>query len=155
MRIELEIGDNLKEVVQTFCRECSDKHNLGTEVSAAFKLNFGNIADKLIKNYLEEELKEIIIKVGGEMVFSEPPQKNYRMSVSFKQIEQVITDLEDMKESHELWANKFEANPEDEKKYVATGEWDDAKTHRGYIAKYECIIGLIKQLDIERRKKCL
>jgi len=63
MRIELEIGSNLKTVIETFCYECSDKHNLGTEVSAAFKLNFGDMVDKLIKSYLKEELKEIVIKV--------------------------------------------------------------------------------------------
>jgi len=63
MRIELEIGSNLKTVIETFCYECSDKHNLGTEVSAAFKLNFGDIVDKLIKSHLKKELKEIVIKV--------------------------------------------------------------------------------------------
>jgi len=63
MRIELEIGSNLKEAIQTFCRHCSDTHNLGTEVSAAFRLNFGDIADKIIKSYSESELEEIIIKV--------------------------------------------------------------------------------------------
>lgn len=63
MRIELEIGSNLKEAVQTFCIHCSDKHNLGTEVSAAFKLNFVDIIDKFVKNPLKAELEEIIIKV--------------------------------------------------------------------------------------------
>jgi len=75
------------------------------------------------------------------------------MSTSSKQIEQVITDLGGMKESHKRWAEYFEADLEVEKEYVATGEWDDAKTHREYVAKYERIIDLIKQLDIERKRE--
>ena len=63
MRIELEIGSNLKEAIQTFCRVCSDEYNLGDQLSTAFKLDFGDIADKLIKSYAESELEEIIIKL--------------------------------------------------------------------------------------------
>jgi len=74
------------------------------------------------------------------------------MSISLKQIEQAIADLEVMKESHELWAKLFGADPETEKEYVDTGEWDNAKTHRKYVVKYECIIDLIKQLWGERKE---
>lgn len=63
MRIELEIGSNLKEAIQTFCRESENHYSLGTEVSAAFGLDFGNMVDQLIKSHLKGELEEIIIKV--------------------------------------------------------------------------------------------
>lgn len=63
MKLELEIGSNLKEAIQTFCRECTDDYDLGNQVSAAFNLNFGDIMNSLIKSHLNSELEEIIIKV--------------------------------------------------------------------------------------------
>jgi len=64
MKIELEIGMNLRGAIETFCRiHGSDTDSLGTEISAAFGLNFGDIADSLIKSYSNSKLEEIIIKV--------------------------------------------------------------------------------------------
>jgi len=63
MRIELEVGDNLKTMLNDFCWYCDNKYSLGSEVRTAFGLDFGDIVDKLIKSYSKEELKEIIIKV--------------------------------------------------------------------------------------------
>lgn len=63
MRIELEIGSNLKTMVETFCYECSDKHDLGTEVNAAFGLNFKNMVENLVKNHSNSKLEEIVIKM--------------------------------------------------------------------------------------------
>ena len=63
MKLELEIGLNLRMMVEEFCRHCEDRYNLGNQVSNAFGLNFGDMVDKLIKSHLKGELKEIIIKV--------------------------------------------------------------------------------------------
>jgi len=63
MKLELEIGINLKEAIQTFCRLSGDPYNLGSQVSDAFGLDFGDIVDKLIKSHLKGELEEVIIKV--------------------------------------------------------------------------------------------
>jgi len=63
MIIDLEVGDNLRKMVEDFCFKCEDRYNLGSEVRDAFGLDFGNMIDQLIKSHLEGELKEIIIKV--------------------------------------------------------------------------------------------
>ena len=64
MKLELEIGLNLRMMVEEFCRHCEDRYNLGDQVSNAFGLNFGYMVDKLAESYLlSDELKEIIIKV--------------------------------------------------------------------------------------------
>lgn len=39
-------------------------------------------------------------------------------------------------EAHIAWADWFEANPEKEATYVATGEWDSAKDHRTIADNY-------------------
>jgi len=63
MRIELEIGSNLSDAIQTFCRiHCSDT-NLGAAINDAFGLNFGYMVNSLAKNYAKSRLEEIIIKV--------------------------------------------------------------------------------------------
>jgi len=63
MKLELEIGTNLRMMVEEFCVQCEDKYNLGHGVSNAFGLNFGSMVDKLIKSHLKGELKEIVIKM--------------------------------------------------------------------------------------------
>jgi len=63
MKLELEIGMNLRIMVEEFCAQCEDRYNLGNQVSYAFGLDFGNMVDKLIKSHLEGELEEITIKV--------------------------------------------------------------------------------------------
>lgn len=64
MRIELEIGMNLRGAIETFCSECDNRYNLGNELSNAFGLNFGYMVDQLIKSHLKGELEEITIKIG-------------------------------------------------------------------------------------------
>lgn len=63
MKLELEVGGNLRMMIEEFCSKCDDRYNLGSEVSAAFGLDFGDMVDKLIKSYSKGELKEITIKV--------------------------------------------------------------------------------------------
>jgi hypothetical protein len=47
---------------------------------------------------------------------------------------------------HEEWAEYFEKYPEYETDYVATGEWDDAKTQRQIAAKYKRIVSFLQSL---------
>ena len=47
--------------------------------------------------------------------------------------------------AHNSWVKCFEANPEEEARYVATGEWDSAKKHREYTDTYQKIIEYIKE----------
>lgn len=63
MKLELEIGTNLRMAIEHFCVHAGDEYNLGNEVSSAFGLNFGSMVDKLIKSHLKGELEEILIKV--------------------------------------------------------------------------------------------
>jgi len=63
MKLELEIGDNLRGTLENFCSLCEDRYNLGNEVRSAFGLDFGDMVDKLIKSHLKGELEEITIKV--------------------------------------------------------------------------------------------
>lgn len=48
--------------------------------------------------------------------------------------------IESMQLTHIHWAEYFEANPEKEKEYVATGEWDNAKEHRRIVKIYDEVL---------------
>ena len=61
-------------------------------------------------------------------------------------IKEAISDVEYMKESHICWAEYFEENPEIEKKYVSTGDWDNAHTHREYVKKYDNILEILNSI---------
>ena len=63
MKLELEIGLNLRMAIEEFCASCDNRYDLGNELSSAFGLNFGSMVDKLIKSHLKGELEEILIKV--------------------------------------------------------------------------------------------
>jgi len=58
----------------------------------------------------------------------------------------VIRFLKDVIVNHEYWAWRFKKYPKLEKKYVATGEWDDAKMQRKHVKRYKQIISYIKKL---------
>lgn len=49
-------------------------------------------------------------------------------------------------ETHRKWADFMEANPEQEARYVATGDWDNAKEHRRLQAGYEFAVMRFKEL---------
>jgi len=63
MKLEIEIGPNLRMAIEGFCARSGDEYNLGNEVRSAFGLNFGGMVDSFIKSHLKGELKEIVIKV--------------------------------------------------------------------------------------------
>ena len=50
-------------------------------------------------------------------------------------------------ESHIGWAEYFEENPEIEKEYVATDEWDSAERHREFADQYQRTIDYIKNFE--------
>ncbi len=60
-------------------------------------------------------------------------------------IQESINDVVRMKRIHVQWAEHFETNPDEEKEYVATGEWDTAKEHRKYVEKYNKILNILKE----------
>ena len=66
-----------------------------------------------------------------------------------EKIKKVIKDVKWMKDIHRQWAEYFEKNPEIEKEYVATGEWDSAKEHRELMADYDNILNVIEFLKKE------
>lgn len=60
-------------------------------------------------------------------------------------IDYLIGEIERYKQSHIVWADYFEKNPEIEKEYTSTGEWDDAKEHRHIIAVYDEVIDRLRK----------
>ena len=55
--------------------------------------------------------------------------------------------LEHCLDSHIQWAEWFEANPDEEAKYVATGEWEDSESHRMIAKRYQVIINKLSFLE--------
>ena len=66
--------------------------------------------------------------------------------INKKDIQISIRDINMMRQTHIDWAIYFETNPDIEKEYIKTGEWDTAKEHRNIIAKYDNVLGILKQL---------
>jgi hypothetical protein len=51
--------------------------------------------------------------------------------------------MKEARDTHLHWAEHFEAHPELEMEYVASGEWDSAETHRKWEAIYNDVITLL------------
>ena len=66
-----------------------------------------------------------------------------RFSPERERFERTLAFLKANGETHTRWAEYFEANPDEEAKYVATGDWDDAKEHRRLEAGYAEAIDLL------------
>ena len=64
--------------------------------------------------------------------------------INEKDVQEAINNINIMKQSHISWAEFFEANPNIEKEYVLTGEWDTAKEHRNIINQYNKILDILK-----------
>ena len=64
--------------------------------------------------------------------------------ITIKDVRKSIKNVKAMRHSHVFWAEYFEANPDVEKEYVATGEWDNAKEHRNLIDQYDKILDILK-----------
>ena len=63
-------------------------------------------------------------------------------------IQESIDDISKMKTTHIEWAEYFEAHPDIEKGYIASGEWDTAEEHRNIIKQYDkvlCILNSLKE----------
>jgi len=60
----------------------------------------------------------------------------------------VVKFLKECQKTHTEWAECFERDPEMEKVYVGSGEWEDAAAHRRLEKQYEQVIQ--KYLDLER-----
>ena len=54
--------------------------------------------------------------------------------------------------THTNWAAWFEANPDKEAEYVATGEWDDAKEHRRLEGGYHKARARLESLLSDKAK---
>lgn len=59
---------------------------------------------------------------------------------------EAIAFLRDCQRTHREWAEYFERDPEEEAVMCATGEWDDAATHRKIERQYEEAILIFEQL---------
>uniref|UniRef100_A0A6M3IXS5 Uncharacterized protein n=1 Tax=viral metagenome TaxID=1070528 RepID=A0A6M3IXS5_9ZZZZ len=57
-----------------------------------------------------------------------------------------INDIEKMRRTHIQWAEYFEKYPDIEKKYIETGEWDNAKEHRNLVKQYDNVLNILKFL---------
>ena len=68
------------------------------------------------------------------------------MSEHKSHIQESIDDLNFMKESHAQWAEYFEDNPNIEKEYVDSGEWDTAEEHRNLVSKYDKVLDILKNI---------
>lgn len=64
-----------------------------------------------------------------------------------ERVEAVAEFLRANGETHRKWAEYFEAYPDLEEKYVATGEWDDAKEHRRLEAGYVEAIEMLAKIS--------
>ena len=67
-----------------------------------------------------------------------------------KDISKAIESIRRFRETHLRWAEYFEANPDVEKEYVDTGEWDSAKEHREIIETYDVVLA---SLQVTEEKK--
>ena len=65
---------------------------------------------------------------------------------ALKDLQESIDDIVAMRRSHINWAKYFEANPDIEKEYIATGKWDSAKKHRDYVKKYDKVLIYLNSL---------
>ena len=61
-------------------------------------------------------------------------------------IKESINIINAMKETHLNWAEYFEDNPDIEKEYIATGNWDSAEKHRKIIKQYDKILSVLESL---------
>lgn len=62
------------------------------------------------------------------------------------ELEQAIADIQEARLTHVHWAEHFERHPEAEKDYIETGEWDSAKIHREWEAKYDRVLIMLERL---------
>ncbi len=60
-------------------------------------------------------------------------------------VKKAIKDISKMRQTHIDWAEHFEKNPQIEKKYVATGNWDNAIKHRKIIADYDNVLKILNK----------
>jgi hypothetical protein len=65
---------------------------------------------------------------------------------ALREVGALIDELTFMRKTHVGWAEHFEREPEVEARYVATGEWDDAKEHRRCIDVYDRAIAAINSI---------
>lgn len=63
------------------------------------------------------------------------------------ELEQAIADMRSARLSHVHWAEHFEQHPEEEQRYVETGNWDSAEIHRIWVAKYDGVIRLLGEMQ--------
>ncbi len=66
-----------------------------------------------------------------------------------EEIQESIDNINAMRDSHIYWAEYFENNPDIEKKYVKTGDWDTAKEHRNIINQYDKVLDILKSFIIQ------
>lgn len=68
------------------------------------------------------------------------------MTVTKKGIRESIKNISAMQDSHIYWAEYFEDNPDIEKEYVATGDWNTAEEHRNLINQYDRVLNILKSI---------
>ena len=69
------------------------------------------------------------------------------------EIKKAIKDIRHMQQIHIGWAERFEADPDVEREYVETGEWDTAEAHRNIIKNYDRVLRLLAYLKIKENAK--
>ena len=74
------------------------------------------------------------------------PNPRERPGARFPEETEVLAFLRANRETHRKWAEYFEAYPDKEAEYVATGEWDGAAEQRRLEAGYTRAIDLLQRL---------
>ena len=59
-------------------------------------------------------------------------------------VRRAISDLEFMRKTHVQWAEWMDANPDEAKKLIDTGNWDDSAEHRRIVAMYDNAIACLR-----------
>jgi hypothetical protein len=70
-------------------------------------------------------------------------------AASDDEIALAIRDMVAFRQSHVVWAEHFEAHPEIEAQYLATGKWDSAREHRQIVASYDRVLRLLRAIAPE------
>ncbi len=69
------------------------------------------------------------------------------------EITEAIENIKSYRQIHIAWAKHFKVNPDIEKKYVETGEWDSAKAHYEYANQYDKVLRLLAYLKAKENSK--
>lgn len=107
-------------------------------------INYGYDGEMSVSDFTKEEKIELADHMIGLWNKFKPETE--------KNIQELINSINEMKRAHLEWAEYFEANPDIEKQYVATGEWADAKKHRDYVNQYDKILNILNSLEAESIK---